>query len=163
MLGLGGLHPEKYLEVVPEHKNCVLVDFNPADALVRRNSLIGEFDLLTNSPAERSPLNFVDFCKSIINNGADLLYIYTKMQLSPIRNKYITFSCRTAGEQLSGWQRISPELDIPRNYVFINDTRCKEIGYRQYVKRIYDPTRDRFLDIYRDSGDNMITGLIKIL
>lgn len=32
MLGLGGLHPEKYLEVVPEHKNCV--DFNPADALV---------------------------------------------------------------------------------------------------------------------------------
>lgn len=90
MLGLGGLHPEKYLEVVPEHKNCVL------DALVRRNSLIGEFDLLTNSPAERSPLNFVDcdFCKSIINNGADLLYIYTKMQLSPIRNKYITFSCK---------------------------------------------------------------------
>lgn len=60
-----GLHPEKYLEVVPEHKNCV-------DALVRRNSLIREFDLLTNSPAERSPLNFVDFCKSIINNGADL-------------------------------------------------------------------------------------------
>jgi hypothetical protein len=58
-----------------------------------------------------------------------------------------------------------PELDIPRNYVFINDTRCKEIGYRQYVKRMYDPTRDRFLDIYkyRDSGDNMITGLIKIL
>lgn len=89
------------------------------------------------------------------------------MQLSPIRNKYITFtfSCRTAREQLSGWQRISPELDIPRNYVFINDTRCKEIGYRQYVKRMYDPTRDRFLDIYkyRDSGDNMITGLIKIL
>ena len=34
-----GLHPEKYLEVVPE--NCVLVD--PADALVRRNSLIREF------------------------------------------------------------------------------------------------------------------------
>lgn len=95
----------KYLEVVPEHKNCVLVD-----ALVRRNSLIGEFDLLTNSPAERSPLNFVDFCKSIINNGADLLYIYTKMQLSPIRNKYITFSCRTAGERLSGWQRISQNL-----------------------------------------------------
>lgn len=35
--------------------------------------------------------------------------------------------------------------------------------YRQYVKRMYDPTRDRFLDIYRDSRDNMITGLIKIL
>lgn len=110
MLGLGGLHPEKYLEVVPEHKNCVLVD--PADALVRRNSLIGEFDLLTNSPAERSPLNFVDcdFCKSIINNGADLLYIYTKMQLSPIRNKYITFSCRTAGGVVG--------KEFPQNLIF---------------------------------------------
>lgn len=115
-----GLHPEKYLEVVPEHKNCVLVDFNPADALVRRNSLIREFDLLTNSPAERSPLNFVDcdFCKSIINNGADLLY--TKMQLSPIRNKYITFSC--GDERTIEWlAKNFPELDIPRNYVFIND------------------------------------------
>lgn len=41
----------------------------------------------------------------------------------------------------------------------------KDNGYRQYVKRMYDPTRDRFLDMYkyRDSGDNMITGLIKIL
>ena len=77
MLGLGGLHPEKYLEVVPEHKNCVLVDFNPADALVRRNSLIGEFDLLTNSPAERSPLNFVDcdFCKSIMEQ---IYYIFIR-------------------------------------------------------------------------------------
>lgn len=46
MLGLGGLHPEKYLEVVPEHKNCVLVDFNPADALVRRNSLIRDYLLI---------------------------------------------------------------------------------------------------------------------
>lgn len=114
MLGLGGLHPEKYLEVVPEHKNCVLVDFNPADALVRRNSLIGEFDLLTNSPAERSPLNFVDFCKSIINNGADLLYIYTKMQLSQleinISHLLLVVELRETREQLSGWQRISQNL-----------------------------------------------------
>lgn len=131
MLGLGGLHPEKYLEVVPEHKNCVLVDFNPADALVRRNSLIGEFDLLTNSPAERSPLNFVDFCKSIINNGADIfirrcsfLQLETSISLLVV--------------ELREWlAKNFPELDIPRNYVFIND--------RQYVKRMYDPTRDRFL------------------
>lgn len=150
MLGLGGLHPEKYLEVVPEHKNCVLVDFNPADALVRRNSLIGEFDLLTNSPAERSPLNFVDcdFCKSIINNGAD---IYTKMQLLQleINISHLLLVVRT----IEWLAKNFPELDIPRNYVFINDI----------VSMLYDPTRDRFLDIYRDSGDNMITGLIKIL
>ena len=113
------------------YPNIKIVDFNPADALVRRNSLIGEFDLLTNSPAERSPLNFVDcdFCKSIINNGADLLYIYTKMQLSPIRNKYITFSCRTAGDErtIEWLAKNFPELDIPRNYVFINDVRRSSI------------------------------------
>lgn len=72
MLGL------QYLEVVPEHKNCVLVDFNPA--LVRRNSLIREFDLLTNSPAERSPLNFVDFCKSIIRSRFTI-YLCSFLQL----------------------------------------------------------------------------------
>ena len=45
----------------------------------------------------------------------------------------------------------------------IQDVRRLDIV--KYVKRMYDPTRDRFLDIYkyRDSGDNMITGLIKIL
>lgn len=171
MLGLGGLHPEKYLEVVPEHRNCVLVDFNLVNALVRRNSLIGEFDLLTNSPAERSPLNFVDcdFCRSIINNGADLIYIYNKMQLSSVRNKYITFtfSCRGIGDYgtVEWLSNNFPELNIPKDYVFLNDSRCKEVGYRQYVKRMYDPSREQFLDIYkcRDSGDNMIAGLIKIL
>lgn len=124
MLGLGGLHPEKYLEVVPEHKNCVLVDFNPADALVRRNSLIGEFDLLTNSPAERSPLNFVDcdFCKSIINNGAVFIRRCSFLQLEI--NITFTFSCRTAGDErtIEWLAKNFPELDIPRNYVFINDT-----------------------------------------
>lgn len=53
------------------------------------------------------------------------------MQLSPIRNKYITFtfSCRTAGDErtIEWLAKNFPELDIPRNYVFINDTRCKDI------------------------------------
>lgn len=35
--------------------------------------------------------------------------------------------------------------------------QSKKLRVCQYVKRMYDPTRDR------DSGDNMITGLIKIL
>lgn len=114
MLGLGGLHPEKYLEVVPEHKNCVLVDFNPADALVRRNSLIGEFDLLTNSPAERSPLNFVDcdFCKSIINNGADIFIrrcSFLQLEIN-ISHLLLVVELRETREQLSGWQRISQNL-----------------------------------------------------
>lgn len=108
MLGLGG--PEKYLEVVPEHKNCVLVDFNPADALVRRNSLIGEFDLLTNSPAERSPLNFVDcdFCKSIINNGADIFI--RRCSFLQLETSISLLVVELREEQLSGWQRISQNL-----------------------------------------------------
>lgn len=162
------------VQMLEHHRKDIISVNEDAVEFKKDNGSIHRFhirSLLTNSPAERSPLNFVDcdFCKSIINNGADLLYIYTKMQLSPIRNKYITFtfSCRTAGDErtIEWLAKNFPELDIPRNYVFINDTRCKEIGYRQYVKRMYDPTRDRFLDIYkyRDSGDNMITGLIKIL
>lgn len=168
VLGLGGLHPEKYIEVLPEHKNCVLVDFNPVNALVRRNSLIGEFDLLTNSPANHSPLNFVDcdFCRSIINNGADLKYIYDKMQLSLVKNKYIafTFCIRGAGEErtIEWLAKNFPELNISKDYTFVNDTRCKDLGYRKYVKRMFDG--EKFLDIYRyrDSGDHMISGLIAL-
>lgn len=168
ILGLAGLHPEKYMEVLPEHKQCILVDFNPVNALVRKNSLIGEFDLLTNHPAEYSPVTFVDcdFCRSIINNGIDLKYIYHKMQLSTVKNKYIafTFCLRGVGEEKTmEWLAINfPELDIPFNYTFITDDRCKDLGYRKYVKRAYDGAK--YLDIYRyrDSGDNMISGLIKI-
>lgn len=168
ILGLGGLHPEKYVEVLPEHKQCVLVDFNPVNALVRRNSLIGEFDLLTNQPADYSPVNFVDcdFCRSIINNGADLKYIYDKMQLSLVKNKYIafTFCIRGVGEERTvEWlAKNFPELNIPKHYTFVNDTRCKEVGYFQYVRRMY--TGEKFLDIYRyrDSGNHMISGLIKL-
>ena len=169
ILGLAGLHPEKYLKVLPKHKQCVLVDFNPVNALVRKNSLIGEFDLLTNQPAEYSPVNFVDcdFCRSIINNGMDLKYIYYKMRLSPVKNKYIafTFCLRGVGEEKTmEWLAVNfPELNIPLNYSFIVDTRCKETGFRKYVMRAFDG--EKYLNIYRyrDSGDHMISGLIKII
>ena len=165
ILGLAGLHPEKYLKVLPKHKQCVLVDFNPVNALVRKNSLIGEFDLLT----EYSPVNFVDcdFCRSIINNGMDLKYIYYKMRLSPVKNKYIafTFCLRGVGEEKTmEWLAVNfPELNIPLNYSFIVDTRCKETGFRKYVMRAFDG--EKYLNIYRyrDSGDHMISGLIKII
>lgn len=169
ILGLGGLHPEKYVEVLPEHKNCVLVDFNPVNALVRRNSLIGEFDLLTNFPANYSPVNFVDcdFCRSIINNGFDLQYIYGKMQHSVVRNKYIafTFSLRGVGKAKTlAWLAMNfPELDIPKECTFVTDERYAGKDYRKYVKRLFDG--EKFLDIYlyRDSGNHMISGLIELM
>lgn len=50
------------------HKRVILVDYNPVNSLVRRNSLVGEFDLVNSQPANYSPITFVDcdFCKSIV-------------------------------------------------------------------------------------------------
>lgn len=39
------------MEVLPYHKQVILVDFNPVNSSIRRNSLIGEFDLVTSQPA----------------------------------------------------------------------------------------------------------------
>lgn len=66
------------MEVLPYHKQVILVDFNPVNSSIRRNSLIGEFDLVTSQPAHHSPITFVDcdFCKSIVSCGDDLIYIY---------------------------------------------------------------------------------------
>lgn len=57
-------HPEKYMEVLPYHKQVILVEVNSS---IRRNSLIGEFDLVTSH--HHSPITFVDcdFCKSIVS------------------------------------------------------------------------------------------------
>lgn len=46
ILGLAGTHPEEYMKILPYHKQVILVDYNP----VRRNSLVGEFDLITSQP-----------------------------------------------------------------------------------------------------------------
>lgn len=168
MLGLGGLHPEKYLEILPEHRHCVLVDFNPVNKTVKRNSLIGEFDLLCVKYARHNPLNFVDcdFCRSIVSNGFDLKYIYDKMSKSTVRNKCIafTFCLRGVGEEktLQWLSSNFPELNIPPSYTFVKDTRCSNLHSRQYVKRLW--TGHEFLDIYRyrDSGENMISGIIML-
>lgn len=78
---------------IPKTKT-ILVDFNPVNSSIRRNSLIGEFDLVTSQPAHHSPITFVDcdFCKSIVSCGDDLIYIYNKMKKSLVKNKYIAFT-----------------------------------------------------------------------
>lgn len=166
ILGLAGTHPEKYVEVLPPHKQRVLVDFNPVHPGIRKNSLIGEFDMLMNQPANYCPVNFVDcdFCRSIINNGADLKYIYEKMKLSTIKNKYIafTFSLRGVGlDKTMKWLGENfPELNIPVFYSF--DFLEQDFGPRKYVKRLHDYWKYYDIYCYRDSGDNMISGIIKL-
>ena len=160
-LGLAGSHPEKYLEVIPPANKVVLVDFNPVNVMVRRNSLIGEFDLLRMQEDCYTIVNVVDcdFCKSILTNGDDLLYIYNKLKKSLRKNKYIsfTFSLRGVGIQKTlEWLSTNiPELNCgDRMFIEVR----KDFGPYKYVKHI--SCTDLYM--YRDSGDNMISGLIKI-
>ena len=160
-LGLAGSHPEKYLEVIPPANKVVLVDFNPVNAMVRRNSLIGEFDLLRMQEDCYTVVNAVDcdFCKSILSNGDDLLYIYNKLKKSLRKNKYIsfTFSLRGVGvDKTLEWLSSNfPEIEVSDGIFIPGD---KDFGPMKYVKHI----PGTHLYMYRDSGDNMISGLIKI-
>ena len=160
-LGLAGSHPEKYLEVIPQCNKVVLVDFNPVNVMVRRNSLIGEFDLLRMQEDCYTVVNAIDcdFCKSILSNGDDLLYIYSKLKKSLRKNKYIsfTFSLRGVGvDKTLEWLTSNfPEIKI-NDGIFLPVN--KDFGPMKYVKHI----PGTYLYMYRDSGDNMISGLIKI-
>lgn len=161
ILGLAGIHPEKYLEVLPKHNQVVLVDFNPVNNFVRRNSLIGEFDLLKSVENCYTIVNVVDcdFCRSIINNGDNLLYIYNKMKRSSRKNQYITytFSLRGVGlNQTLDWLMTNiPEI---RNDLREFESINQYFGFRKFVKRL--PFSNIYM--YRDSGDIMISGLIKL-
>lgn len=156
VLGLAGTHPEEYIKVLPTNQRTILVDFNPVNPFIRRNSIIGEFDLLLQ---ERALVTFVDcdFCKSYKSNGDDLLYIYNKMKKNTVRNKYIafTFSLRRTGlEDTIKW--LSSNIPECKTTILPNAVSYN-FGDRRYLK-ILNP----YLIQYRDSGDNMISGLIKL-
>lgn len=161
ILGLAGTHPEEYIKVLPYHKRIVLVDFNPANDRVVRNSLVGEFDLLSNEEAHYSPITFVDcdFCKTYKNCGDDLLYIYNKMKKNFVRNKHIsfTFSLRGAGyiETLRFLCENFPEFkrNLYDNCPFKRETFTNRRFYKQCGNNFY---------MYRDSGDIMVSGIIKV-
>lgn len=161
ILGLAGTHPEEYIKVLPSHKRLVLVDFNPVNPFIRRNSLIGEFDILSYEDANYSPVNFVDcdFCKTYKSCGDDLIYIYNKMKKSLVRNKYIsfTFSIRKAGfsETVNWLTNNFPEF-------FTEYYQPHTVEYKSFSNRkFYKQCAENFY-MYRDSGDIMVTGLIKI-
>lgn len=161
ILGLAGTHPEKYIEVLPPHNQVVLVDFNPVNETIRRNSLIGEFELLKIEESNATTVNVVDcdFCRSIINNGDDLLYIYHRMKRCNKQNQFIsyTFSLRGVGlQQTLNWLMSNiPEI---RNNLREFESVDKYFGYRKFVKHL--PFSNIYM--YRDSGDIMISGLIKL-
>lgn len=168
ILGLAGTHPEEYMKILPYHKQVILVDYNPVNPSVRRNSLVGEFDLITSQPANHSPITFVDcdFCKSVVTCGDDFTYIYNKMKKSAIHNKYIafTFSLRNVGLERT-LEFLSQFMNIPKCYSATSLHVC-ELKSRQFVKQFLstdESTTTRLpLYMYRDSGACMISGLIKL-
>lgn len=168
ILGLAGTHPEKYMKILPYHKQVILVDYNPVNPSVRRNSLVGEFDLITSQPANHNPITFVDcdFCKSVVTCGDDFTYIYNKMKKSAIHNKYIafTFSLRNVGLERT-LEFLSQFMNIPKCYSAPSLHIC-ELKSRQFVKQFLstdESTTTRLpLYMYRDSGACMISGLIKL-
>lgn len=168
ILGLAGTHPEEYMKILPYHKQVILVDYNPVNPSVRRNSLVGEFDLITSQPANYNPITFVDcdFCKSVVTCGDDFTYIYNKMKKSAIHNKYIafTFSLRNVGLERT-LEFLSQFMNIPKCYSAPSLHIC-ELKSRQFVKQFLstdESTTTRLpLYMYRDSGACMISGLIKL-
>lgn len=168
ILGLAGTHPEEYMKILPYHKQVILVDYNPVNPSVRRNSLVGEFDLITSQLANHNPITFVDcdFCKSVVTCGDDFTYIYNKMKKSAIHNKYIafTFSLRNVGLERT-LEFLSQFMNIPKCYSAPSLHIC-ELKSRQFVKQFLstdESTTTRLpLYMYRDSGACMISGLIKL-
>lgn len=159
-LGLAGPHPEEYRKILPQANNYVLVDFNAVDESIYQNSLIGAFDTLRYHQHCYTMLNVVDcdFCKSIKSDGIDLLYIYTKMKRSNVRNQYITFTFSLRGVGLEAtldWLNDNFNLNIEnRTFNKIEG----DFGYKKFIHKLYN--QDIYM--YRDSGDYMISGLLKI-
>lgn len=81
-----------------------------------------------------------------------------KMKKSLVQNKYIafTFSLRAVGLNTTlNWLKANfPELSVENRNI---NKYIPEMKRRQYIKEL-NPA----LYIYRDSGDNMISGIIKL-
>lgn len=153
-LGLAGTHPEEYIKVLPQSFKTFLVDKEPVNNQIIKGSLVYIYTKLSRSYY----VNFVDcdFCRTYKTDGDYLNFIYNKMKRAPGSDKYIsfTFSLRRIGlaKTLYWLSQHFPELNIQYDYY-----KTIRFGNRKYFKQI---TKD--IIQYRDSGDNMISGIIKI-
>ena len=144
-----------YLRVLPEHDNLILVNYEPTDDSINCNSLVGMFDILLHRNIIPTFID-ADFCKSIKSCGDDLVYIYNKCKkLNRDITISFTFSVRGVGLfNTLKWLKQQFGVDINN---FVGSPILKEYWkYRQFVNKYGDCFH------YRDSGDQMITGTIKI-
>ena len=156
----------EYLRVLPgkciSDKNITFVNFEFSDdfywSKTVENSLIGAFDVMVH---ENKPPFFIDadFCKSIKNCGDDLIYLYNKCKKLN-RNIYISFTFSIRGVGLDNtlkWLKenfgINTNSPHYRSEVYFEDYPFK---YREFAYVHGDCIH------YRESGDQMITGVIVI-
>ena len=146
-----------YIQVLPKHDDLILVNYEPKDDAINANSLIGMFDILLHRNIIPTFID-ADFCNSIKSSGDDLIYIYNKCKkLNKDITISFTFSIRGVG-LLNTFKWIHehfPEVWIGNRPLRVYAQEI--LGKRQFA---YSYGRDCIH--YRESGDQMITGLIRI-
>lgn len=148
---------QDYLQVLPEHDNLVLVNYEPIDEAINCNSLVGMFDILLYRNMIPTFID-ADFCKSIKSCGDDLVYIYNKCKrLNKDITISFTFSIRGVG--------LDPTIKwLKDNFseVYVSNKFLKRNPKEVLRKRQFSYHCGRDCIYYRESGDQMITGIIKI-
>ena len=144
-----------YLRVLPEHDNLILVNYEPTDDAINANSLVGMFDILLHRNIIPTFID-ADFCKSIKSCGDDLVYIYNKCKkLNRNITISFTFSIRGIG-LLYTLKWLQEHFDVNVGNYIGHPVLEEHYGYRQFANKYGDCIH------YRESGDQMITGIIKL-
>ena len=154
---LGLSSPEfvaNYIINLPNCKAMYLVNYFPNSELINTNSLAGLFDMLLNRNIH---VDFIDadFCDSILSSGDDLMYVYNKSKKLGINVTIsFTFSIRGVGlEKTLEWLKSHfPEINCDKNLL----SNSFETQRRQFANIYGDCIH------YRESGEQMLTGIIKI-
>ena len=145
----------EYIKCLPTHKNLYLVNFAPESKVINANSLIGMFDILLYRKIYPDFID-ADFCNSIKSSGDDLIYIYNKYKkLNRNITISFTFSIRGVGVNYTlKWLHEHFNVNV-NNYIGLPILE-EHYGFRQFCIEYGDCIH------YRDSGDQMVTGLIKL-
>ena len=144
-----------YIQVLPKHDDLILVNYEPKDDVINANSLIGMFDILLHRNIIPTFID-ADFCNSILNSGDDLVYIYNKCKkLNKDITISFTFSIRGVGLlNTMKWLKYNfPEIWFGLTKVPFDKPLWK---FRQFAYSYGDCIH------YRESGDQMFTGIIKL-
>ena len=145
----------EYIKCLPIYKNLYLVNFAPESKVINANSLIGMFDILLYRKIYPDFID-ADFCNSIKSSGDDLVYIYNKYKkLNRNITISFTFSIRGVGllNTIKWLKHNFPEIWFGLVKVPFNKPlwKSRQFAY-SYGDCIY----------YRESGDQMFTGVIKL-